>query len=56
MEENIALAWRICTIYLISFETEDEAIELVNDSEFSLASCSYTKDLARVEKVSSALE
>lgn len=38
-------------IPLITFETEDEAIEMANDSEFGLASYFYTKDLARVEKV-----
>ncbi|EAF7080132.1 aldehyde dehydrogenase family protein, partial [Listeria monocytogenes] len=43
-------------IPLITFETEDEAIEMANDSEFGLASYFYTKDLARVEKVGAALE
>lgn len=30
-------------IPLITFETEDEAIEMANDSEFGLASYFYTK-------------
>lgn len=41
---------------LIAFETTEEAIKLANDSEFGLASYFYTKDLSRVEQVSSGLE
>ncbi|EFI83147.1 NAD-dependent succinate-semialdehyde dehydrogenase [Listeria grayi] len=41
---------------LITFETTEEAIKLANDSEFGLASYFYTKDLSRVEQVSSGLE
>lgn len=41
---------------LIPFETEDEAIELANDSEFGLAAYIYTQDLNRIWRVSEALE
>ena len=41
---------------LFRFRTEDEAIELANDTEFGLASYFYTRDLARAWRVSEALE
>ncbi|MQY49586.1 succinate-semialdehyde dehydrogenase [Rhizobiales bacterium RZME27] len=41
---------------LFRFETEDEVIELANDTEFGLASYFYAKDLSRVFRVAEALE
>ncbi|TDQ59548.1 succinate semialdehyde dehydrogenase [Mesocricetibacter intestinalis] len=41
---------------LIPFETEEEAIEMANDSEFGLASYLYTRDMARIWRVAEALE
>lgn len=41
---------------LFKFHTEDEAIQMANDTEFGLASYFYTRDLARSWRVSSALE
>src|SRR6056297_1896355 len=41
---------------LFSFETEDDVIELANDTIFGLASYFYAKDLSRVYKVAEALE
>ena len=38
------------------FETEDEAIQLANDTEFGLASYFYTRDIGRVWRVSEALD
>jgi succinate-semialdehyde dehydrogenase/glutarate-semialdehyde dehydrogenase len=39
-----------------TFETEEEAIALANDTEFGLASYFYTRDIGRVWRVSEALE
>lgn len=41
---------------ITSFDTEDEAVRLANDSEFGLASYLYTRDIGRVWRVSEALE
>jgi succinate-semialdehyde dehydrogenase/glutarate-semialdehyde dehydrogenase len=41
---------------LFKFETEDEAIEMANDTEFGLASYVYTSDLGRAWRVSEAIE
>jgi succinate-semialdehyde dehydrogenase/glutarate-semialdehyde dehydrogenase len=41
---------------LIRFETEEEAIELANDTPFGLASYFYARDLGRVWRVSEGLE
>lgn len=41
---------------IITFETEAEAIELANDTEFGLASYFYTRDIGRVWRVAEALE
>ena len=38
------------------FHTEEEAIQMANDTEFGLASYFYTKDLARAWRVSEGLE
>ena len=38
------------------FKTEDEAIQLANDTEFGLASYFYTTDINRIWRVSEALE
>ncbi len=38
------------------FETEQEAIDLANDTEYGLAAYVYTRDLARGLRVSSAIE
>ena len=41
---------------LVKFETEQEAIQMANDTEFGLASYLYSKDLAQTLRVSEALE
>ena len=41
---------------LFKFETEDEVIEMANDTIFGLASYFYARDLSRVYKVAEALE
>ncbi len=41
---------------LFRFQTEDEVIEMANDTEFGLASYFYAKDLSRVFRVAEALE
>ena len=41
---------------IIPFETEAEAIEMANASEFGLASYLYAKDMARIFRVGEALE
>jgi succinate-semialdehyde dehydrogenase/glutarate-semialdehyde dehydrogenase len=41
---------------LYRFDTEDEAIERANDTEYGLAAYVYTKDLARGLRVSSSIE
>lgn len=41
---------------LIEFETEEQAINLANDTEVGLASYIYTRDIGRVWRVSEALE
>lgn len=38
------------------FETEEEAIQMANDTEFGLASYFYTKDLARAWRVAEGLD
>ena len=41
---------------IVTFETEDEAVRLANDTEFGLVSYVYTTDLARGLRVSEALD
>jgi succinate-semialdehyde dehydrogenase/glutarate-semialdehyde dehydrogenase len=41
---------------LMKFETEEEAIQLANATEFGLAAYFYSRDLARVWRVAEALE
>jgi len=41
---------------IITFETEDEAIEVANDTESGLAAYFYSRDIGRVWRVSEALE
>lgn len=41
---------------LIRFKTEQEAIELANDSEFGLAGYFYSRDIGRVIRVAEAME
>ncbi len=41
---------------ITTFESEAEAIELANDTEFGLASYFYTRDIGRVWRVAEALE
>ena len=41
---------------LFRFKTEEEAIRMANDTEFGLASYFYSRDLARVWRVSEGLE
>ncbi|MGV3665108.1 MAG: NAD-dependent succinate-semialdehyde dehydrogenase [Leptospira bouyouniensis] len=39
-----------------TFQTEEEAIQLANDTDFGLASYFYTKDMARIFRVAEQLE
>ena len=41
---------------LFEFETEDEAVELANDTEFGLAGYFYAKDISRIWRVAERLE
>ena len=41
---------------IIAFDTEDEVIEMANDTEFGLASYFYARDLSRVWRVAEAVE
>lgn len=41
---------------VFKFSTEDEAVQMANDTEFGLASYFYSKDMARIWRVSEALE
>jgi len=41
---------------LIRFETEQEAIDIANDTEFGLAAYFYSRDIGRVWRVAEALE
>ena len=41
---------------LLKFDTEQEAIELANDTDVGLASYIYTRDIGRIWRVSEALE
>ncbi|WP_040976486.1 NAD-dependent succinate-semialdehyde dehydrogenase [Necropsobacter massiliensis] len=41
---------------IFKFETEDEAVRMANDTEFGLASYLFTQNIARIWRVSEALE
>ncbi len=41
---------------IIRFSTEDELIEMANDTEFGLASYFYTRDIGRVWRIAEALD
>jgi len=41
---------------IIAFDTEEEAIEIANDTEFGLAAYFYSRDIGRVWRVGEALE
>lgn len=41
---------------IFKFETEEEAIDMANDTEFGLASYVYTNDLGRIWRVSEGIE
>jgi succinate-semialdehyde dehydrogenase/glutarate-semialdehyde dehydrogenase len=41
---------------LIRFKTDDEALEMANDTEFGLASYFYARDMSRIWKMSEGLE
>jgi len=41
---------------IISFKTEQEAIEMANDTEYGLVAYFYVRDIGRVWRVSEALE
>ena len=41
---------------IFKFSTEEEAIEMANDTEFGLASYIYTRDIGRVWRVSEGIE
>ena len=41
---------------IFSFETEEEVIELANDTEFGLASYFYSRDIGRIMRVAERLE
>jgi succinate-semialdehyde dehydrogenase/glutarate-semialdehyde dehydrogenase len=41
---------------VVSFETEEEAIELANDTSYGLGSYIFTKDETRMERVASQIQ
>ena len=41
---------------VFKFDTEQDAIDMANDTEFGLASYMYTQDMGRIFRVSEALE
>ena len=41
---------------IFKFETEEEAIDLANDTEFGLAAYFYCRDIGRIWRVSEGLE
>ena len=41
---------------LFRFESEDQAVEMANDTEFGLASYFYGRDIGRIWRVAEALE
>ncbi|MGB3709537.1 NAD-dependent succinate-semialdehyde dehydrogenase [Gordonia sp. (in: high G+C Gram-positive bacteria)] len=41
---------------IVSFDTEEEALRLANDTEYGLAAYFYSTDLSRVQRVSSRLQ
>jgi succinate-semialdehyde dehydrogenase/glutarate-semialdehyde dehydrogenase len=41
---------------IFKFETDEEAVQMANDTEFGLASYFYTRDIGRVWRVAEALE
>ena len=41
---------------VFKFETEEEAIDFANDTEFGLAAYFYSRDIGRIWRVSEALE
>jgi succinate-semialdehyde dehydrogenase/glutarate-semialdehyde dehydrogenase len=41
---------------IFKFNTEEEALQMANDTEFGLASYFYTRDIGRVWRVSEGLE
>jgi succinate-semialdehyde dehydrogenase/glutarate-semialdehyde dehydrogenase len=41
---------------VLKFDTEEQAIEMANDTEFGLAAYFYTRDVGRVWRVAEALE
>ena len=41
---------------LIRFKTDDEVLEMANDSEFGLASYFYSRDISRIWKLAEGLE
>jgi len=44
------------TVSLLTFETEEEALEIANDTEYGLASAVYTKDLVTGLRIARKLE
>ena len=41
---------------VFKFDSEDEVVQMTNDTEFGLAAYFYTKDMARIFRVGEALE
>ena len=41
---------------LFRFETDDEAVQLANDTEFGLAAYFYSRDIGRIWRVAEQLE
>ena len=43
-------------VSVVTFETEDEAVAIANDTEYGLVSYAYTADLARGQRLIEALD
>ena len=43
-------------IVLVGFETEEEALQLANDSEFGLGAAIWTKDVSQAFRISEQIE